>query len=100
MRFSCHYKRRGKLGMKTLHTMTYSLGPESSGVVPRKFNGVAARNAADFMACINLLRHKRLRGGNKYNLALREPSIDYGTKINANRTIVVMAYNSALPHQQ
>src|SRR6267142_2540604 len=85
MRFSCHYKRRGKLGMKKLHIMTYSLGPESSGVVPRKFNGVAARNAADFMACINLLRHKRLRGGNKNNLALREPSIDYGTTINANR---------------
>jgi hypothetical protein len=81
--------------MKKLHIMTYGLGPESSGVVPRKLNGVAARNAADFMACINLLRYKRLRGGNENNLALREPSIDYGTKINTNRTVVIMAYSSA-----
>jgi hypothetical protein len=67
--------------MKEPQIVTYSLGPESSRVIPRKFNGVAARNAADFMAGINLLRHKRFRGGNESNLAIREPSIDYEQRL-------------------
>ena len=80
MRFSCHYKSRGKLGIKELHIGTYSLGPESSRVIPRKFNGISARNAADFVACIDLLSYKWLRRGNENNLAIREPSIDYGRR--------------------
>jgi hypothetical protein len=67
--------------MKELHVVTYGLCPKSPWVVPRKFNGVSARNAADFVACINLLRYKRLRRGNKDNLAVREPSIDYGHRL-------------------
>ena len=67
--------------MKVLRIVTYSPGPISSRVVPCKFNGVSARNAADFVTCIDLLRYKRLRGGNENNLSLREPSIDYGQRL-------------------
>jgi hypothetical protein len=67
--------------MKELHKETHSLCPESSRVIPRKFNGISARNATGFMACIDLLRHKWLRRGNENNLAVGEPSIDCGQRL-------------------
>lgn len=80
MRFSCHYKSRGKLGIKGLHIGTYSFGPECSRVISRKFNGISARYATDFVACVDLLRYKWLRRGNENNLTIREPSIDFGRR--------------------
>jgi hypothetical protein len=67
--------------MKELHIGTHSLCPGGSRVISGKFNGITARNATGFMACIDLLCYKWLRRCNENYLAVGEPSVDCGQRL-------------------